>query len=193
MSVLVEVWSDVVCPWCYIGKRRLAAAIEQLDDDSRVRHADRDRLPAVPARPDRAARNGHACRRGLRPQVRRAGAGCGDDRPRHDRRRRGRLGVPPRPGAAGEHPRRPPAAVVRRTSATGRARRPTSRSASSAPTSSRAATSETPTCSPTSPASAGLDGDDVQPLPRQRRGHRRARPSRWRSPGRPASPLSRRT
>ena len=29
--MLVEVWSDVVCPWCYIGKRRLAAAIEQLD------------------------------------------------------------------------------------------------------------------------------------------------------------------
>ena len=23
----VEVWSDVVCPWCYIGKRRLAAAL----------------------------------------------------------------------------------------------------------------------------------------------------------------------
>jgi predicted DsbA family dithiol-disulfide isomerase len=31
--VLVEVWSDVVCPWCYIGKRRFAAAIEQLDAD----------------------------------------------------------------------------------------------------------------------------------------------------------------
>ena len=22
-SVRIEVWSDVVCPWCYIGKRRL--------------------------------------------------------------------------------------------------------------------------------------------------------------------------
>jgi predicted DsbA family dithiol-disulfide isomerase len=31
--VLVEVWSDVVCPWCYIGKRRLTAAMEQLDAD----------------------------------------------------------------------------------------------------------------------------------------------------------------
>jgi predicted DsbA family dithiol-disulfide isomerase len=27
--LIVDVWSDVVCPWCYIGKRRLAAAIEQ--------------------------------------------------------------------------------------------------------------------------------------------------------------------
>jgi predicted DsbA family dithiol-disulfide isomerase len=25
--VLIEIWSDVVCPWCYIGKRRLEAAL----------------------------------------------------------------------------------------------------------------------------------------------------------------------
>jgi len=25
----IEVWSDVVCPWCYIGKRRLETALEQ--------------------------------------------------------------------------------------------------------------------------------------------------------------------
>ena len=24
----IEVWSDVVCPWCYIGKRRLESALE---------------------------------------------------------------------------------------------------------------------------------------------------------------------
>jgi predicted DsbA family dithiol-disulfide isomerase len=32
--VLVEIWSDVVCPWCYIGKRRFEAAL------SRFEHAD---------------------------------------------------------------------------------------------------------------------------------------------------------
>ncbi|MGB3186884.1 MAG: DsbA family oxidoreductase [Ornithinimicrobium sp.] len=26
----IEVWSDVVCPWCYIGKRRLESAIAQI-------------------------------------------------------------------------------------------------------------------------------------------------------------------
>src|SRR5690348_14298029 len=26
--MLVEVWSDIVCPWCYIGKRRLERALE---------------------------------------------------------------------------------------------------------------------------------------------------------------------
>jgi predicted DsbA family dithiol-disulfide isomerase len=27
-SMLVEIWSDVVCPWCYIGKRRFERALE---------------------------------------------------------------------------------------------------------------------------------------------------------------------
>lgn len=31
--MLVEVWSDVVCPWCYIGKRRFAEARRRLADD----------------------------------------------------------------------------------------------------------------------------------------------------------------
>ena len=25
--MLVEIWSDVVCPWCYIGKRRFEQAL----------------------------------------------------------------------------------------------------------------------------------------------------------------------
>lgn len=29
-TVTVDVWSDVVCPWCYIGKRRFAAGLEQV-------------------------------------------------------------------------------------------------------------------------------------------------------------------
>jgi predicted DsbA family dithiol-disulfide isomerase len=28
-GVQIEVWSDVVCPWCYIGKRRLEAALAE--------------------------------------------------------------------------------------------------------------------------------------------------------------------
>jgi len=31
--MLVEVWSDVVCPWCYIGKRRFATASATLAAD----------------------------------------------------------------------------------------------------------------------------------------------------------------
>jgi predicted DsbA family dithiol-disulfide isomerase len=32
----VEIWSDVVCPWCYIGKRRFEAAVEQFDGEVEV-------------------------------------------------------------------------------------------------------------------------------------------------------------
>lgn len=28
----MDIWSDVVCPWCYIGKRRFEAAVSRLDD-----------------------------------------------------------------------------------------------------------------------------------------------------------------
>ena len=27
----VEIWSDVVCPWCYVGKRRFEAALERFE------------------------------------------------------------------------------------------------------------------------------------------------------------------
>ena len=29
--MLVEVWSDVVCPWCYVGKRRFEAALSRFE------------------------------------------------------------------------------------------------------------------------------------------------------------------
>jgi predicted DsbA family dithiol-disulfide isomerase len=34
--VRIEVWSDVVCPWCYIGKRRLEAALARFEHRDRV-------------------------------------------------------------------------------------------------------------------------------------------------------------
>ena len=38
--MIVDVWADVVCPWCYIGKRRLEKAIEQFPhkDQLVIRH-----------------------------------------------------------------------------------------------------------------------------------------------------------
>ncbi|MEO7371464.1 MAG: DsbA family oxidoreductase [Ilumatobacteraceae bacterium] len=34
--VAVEIWSDVVCPWCYIGKRRFEAALAEVADEIEV-------------------------------------------------------------------------------------------------------------------------------------------------------------
>jgi predicted DsbA family dithiol-disulfide isomerase len=38
----IDIWSDVVCPWCFIGKRRLETALstfEQADDVEIVWHS----------------------------------------------------------------------------------------------------------------------------------------------------------
>ena len=32
-TLRVEIWSDVICPWCYIGKTRFDRAIERLGDE----------------------------------------------------------------------------------------------------------------------------------------------------------------
>jgi predicted DsbA family dithiol-disulfide isomerase len=34
----IEIWSDIACPWCYVGKRRFEAALEQFEhrDDVNV-------------------------------------------------------------------------------------------------------------------------------------------------------------
>jgi predicted DsbA family dithiol-disulfide isomerase len=34
--VIIDVWSDVVCPWCFIGRRRLQKAIAILGPDAQV-------------------------------------------------------------------------------------------------------------------------------------------------------------
>lgn len=34
----IEIYSDVVCPWCYIGKRRLERALESYDGDVTIRY-----------------------------------------------------------------------------------------------------------------------------------------------------------
>ncbi len=36
MPLTVEIWSDVVCPWCYIGKRRFEAAMESFEHADEV-------------------------------------------------------------------------------------------------------------------------------------------------------------
>jgi len=35
-GIIVEIYSDIVCPWCYVGKRRLERALASIDDGVRV-------------------------------------------------------------------------------------------------------------------------------------------------------------
>ena len=51
----IEIWSDVVCPWCYIGKRRLEGALaglEELADDVEVVWRSFELDPSAPAEPE---------------------------------------------------------------------------------------------------------------------------------------------
>lgn len=52
----VDVWSDIACPWCYVGKRRLEAALERFshrDETEVVWHAF-ELDPAAPRERDRS-------------------------------------------------------------------------------------------------------------------------------------------
>jgi predicted DsbA family dithiol-disulfide isomerase len=47
----IEIWSDIACPWCYIGKRRFEAALAQFEhrDDVRVVWRSFELDPSAPA------------------------------------------------------------------------------------------------------------------------------------------------
>ena len=46
----VEIWSDIACPWCYVGKRRFEAALERFEhrDEVTVRWRSFELDPAAP-------------------------------------------------------------------------------------------------------------------------------------------------
>jgi predicted DsbA family dithiol-disulfide isomerase len=50
----IEVWSDVVCPWCYVGKRRIEKALAHYDGEVELRWRSFELDPdAPPGRPPR--------------------------------------------------------------------------------------------------------------------------------------------
>lgn len=56
----IEIWSDIACPWCYVGKRRFEAALSRFEhrDDVRVTWRSFELDPSAPRerQGDRAAR-----------------------------------------------------------------------------------------------------------------------------------------
>jgi predicted DsbA family dithiol-disulfide isomerase len=63
----VEIWSDVMCPFCYIGKRQFEAALEQFDQKERVEITWRSFQldPAMKAQPGRSIDEYLASRKGF--------------------------------------------------------------------------------------------------------------------------------
>ena len=56
----VEIWSDIACPWCYVGKRRFEAALERFEhrDDVQVTWRSFELDPSAP--PEREGERGAA-------------------------------------------------------------------------------------------------------------------------------------
>lgn len=48
----VDIWSDVVCPWCYVGKRRFEKAVEQFDGEVDVHWRSFELDPGAPREHD---------------------------------------------------------------------------------------------------------------------------------------------
>lgn len=46
--IRVDIWSDVQCPWCYIGKRRFEAALEGFDGEVEVEYHSFELAPDTP-------------------------------------------------------------------------------------------------------------------------------------------------
>jgi predicted DsbA family dithiol-disulfide isomerase len=81
----VEIWSDVVCPWCYVGTRRFSAALDRLGGDVDVSYRAFELDPTVPPGgvdlADYLARKfgNPAALDGVRGRLARAGADVGID------------------------------------------------------------------------------------------------------------------
>ncbi len=63
----VEIWSDVVCPWCYIGKRRFETALERFEHrgEVEVEYRSFELNPNAPSEVDGSLEEGLARKYGL--------------------------------------------------------------------------------------------------------------------------------
>ena len=49
--ITIDIWSDIACPWCYIGKRRLETALARLGAETTRAMEEDDDWPADPLCP----------------------------------------------------------------------------------------------------------------------------------------------
>lgn len=48
-SLHIDIWSDIACPWCFIGKRRLEQALATLDEQPTIEYHSFELAPDTPA------------------------------------------------------------------------------------------------------------------------------------------------
>jgi predicted DsbA family dithiol-disulfide isomerase len=64
-AIKVDVWSDVQCPWCYIGKRKFEAAVAGFDGEVDVEYHSFELAPDTPVDFDGTPRDYLAQRKGI--------------------------------------------------------------------------------------------------------------------------------
>ncbi len=64
-TIKVDIWSDVQCPWCYIGKRKFEAAAGQFDGEIEVEYHSFELSPDTPVDFDGSPRDYLAERKGI--------------------------------------------------------------------------------------------------------------------------------
>jgi len=65
VALNIEIWSDVVCPWCYIGKRRFEAAVREFDGEVEVTWRSFELDPQAPATREHTATEHLAAKYGM--------------------------------------------------------------------------------------------------------------------------------
>jgi predicted DsbA family dithiol-disulfide isomerase len=66
-AVKVDIWSDVQCPWCYIGKRKFETAVAGFDGEVDVEYHSFELAPDTPVDFDGSPRDYLAERKGVSP------------------------------------------------------------------------------------------------------------------------------
>ncbi len=46
--IKIDIWSDIACPWCYIGKRRLETAVQGFDGEVEIEYHSFELAPDTP-------------------------------------------------------------------------------------------------------------------------------------------------
>jgi len=68
----VEIWSDIVCPWCYVGKRRLESALARFEPPVEVTWRSFELDPSAPRERDLPAAEHLAAKYGMSVEQARA-------------------------------------------------------------------------------------------------------------------------
>ena len=63
--IKVDIWSDVACPWCYIGKRKFEAGVARFGDDVEVEYHSYELAPDTPEEVEGSALQNFVERKGV--------------------------------------------------------------------------------------------------------------------------------